>query len=218
VTTPPEGQPATQPPAPEPTPTTPPAPEQEPTEPRKEDGSVDWEAVARATRQEAASYRTRLRATEGERDAFKTKAEEYERSQLTEQERVAADLEAARGLSKAQAETITRLQLQNEVLARTSAHGIVDADAAYRLLDQSQVVYEDGRPVNVDQLLETLVTNKPWLKGSGTPSVPLPDVQPTNAPRVPPSTLTIDDIKKMTPQQINARWDEVSRVLETSGR
>jgi len=37
--------------------------------------------------------------------------------------------------------------------------------------------------------------------------------RPAGAP--PPEPLTIEQVKAMTPEQINARWAEVSKVLAT---
>jgi len=101
--------------------------------------------------------------------------------------------------------------LQIAVQGAATKLGIVDPDVALALI-QSSIEYDDaGQPKDVEKALNDLLAQKPYLKG--TPS----SGSPTNPPRGSSTTLTKEDIAKMSPEQINARWDEVSQVLE-SGR
>lgn len=122
----------------------------------------------RKLRAEAAEYRKRLRELEG-----KVKADEE--AKLTEQERLQKRLAE---LERKETEYQMALQartLEYEVKLRAAQLGIVDPDAAYRLLDLKQIEFdEDGRPANLDKVLKALITAKPYLVGGGG------QVSPTN--------------------------------------
>lgn len=65
-------------------------------------------------------------------------------------------------LSSKQKELIT----QYEVGLAAGKLGIVDPDAAYRLLDLAKLEYgEDNKPTNVEKVLGELVKSKPYLVG-----------------------------------------------------
>jgi hypothetical protein len=116
-------------------------------------------------RAEAAEYRRRLRELES-----KLKAEEE--AKLTEQERLQKRLAE---LERKEAEYQMALQariLEYETKLLASRLGVIDPDAAYRLLDLKQVEFdEDGKPINLEKVLRELIAAKPYLISSGgTPS------------------------------------------------
>ena len=123
-------------------------------------------------RKEAAEYRKRLRELE---KALKEKEE----AELSEQERLqrrVAEYEAR--LADLERERQERT-LQYEVKLRASQMGIVDPEAAWRLLDLSAIEFdEDGMPVNIEDALQELVKSKPYLRTQAAPSV-----SPTNPSR-----------------------------------
>lgn len=66
----------------------------------------------------------------------------------------------------------------------------------------------DGKPVNVDQAAAAVLKEWPELKaqpGTVTAAATNPQRQ---------SKLTMEQIKKMSPAEINARWDEVQQALQ----
>ena len=113
----------------------------------------------RELRAEAAEYRKKLRELEG-----KVKSEED--AKLTEQEKLQKKLV---DLEKRNADAQNAMQaktLRYEVMLAASKLGIVDPDAAYRLLDTSSLEFDDeGQPKNVEKALKNLLTNKPYLAG-----------------------------------------------------
>ncbi|NOZ27971.1 MAG: hypothetical protein GXP39_07965 [Chloroflexi bacterium] len=145
-------------------------PEAEGQEPEAQ--TFDAEYV-RKLRAEAAQYRKRLRELE-------RTLEEKEEAELSEQERLqrrVAEYEAR--LAELERERQERT-LQYEVKLRASQMGIVDPDAAWRLLDLASIEFdEDGTPLNVDQALQELVKAKPYLRGQPAAA----GVSPTNPPR-----------------------------------
>ena len=129
-------------------------------------------AYVQKLRREAAEYRKRLRELE---KALKEKEE----AELSEQERLqrrVAEYEAR--LAELERDRQERT-LQYEVKLRAAAMGIVDPDAAWRLLDLAAIEFdEDGTPTNIDEALEALVKAKPYLRSQAAPQV-----APTNPAR-----------------------------------
>lgn len=58
---------------------------------------------------------------------------------------------------------------QYDVAVKAAKLGIVDPDAAYKLMDQGKIEFDDaGNPTNTEVLLQDLIKNKPYLVGSGS--------------------------------------------------
>jgi len=131
-----------------------------------EEERFDIEYV-RKLRAEAADYRKRLRELEG-----KVRADEE--AKLTEQERLQKRLAE---LERKEADYQMALQartLEYEVKLHASRLGVVDPEAAYRLLDLKQIEFdEDGKPTNVEKAIKELVAKKPYLVSSAG-AVPSP--------------------------------------------
>ncbi|HMN13727.1 MAG TPA: hypothetical protein PKD55_15540 [Bellilinea sp.] len=70
------------------------------------------------------------------------------------------------------------LSTQNDVTAKAAKLGIVDPDAAFKLLDTAKLEYdESGRPSNTEALLQSLLKDKPYLAGGGTSAANFPKGQ-----------------------------------------
>jgi ethanolamine utilization microcompartment shell protein EutS len=127
------------------------------------------EAYVKKLRDEAASYRTKLRDIE-------IKSQE-ERQNLIQQLFGALGIEAdpnkefEKQLQEARAKAQEVEQRANERLIRAEVKavatelGLVDAEAALALMDRSGVkIVDDGSVEGVKEALEALVSVKPWLK------------------------------------------------------
>ena len=125
-------------------------------------------------RSEAASYRTKLSELE-------QKVKASEDAKLSETERTAKRLaELEREQANYQRERQERT-LKYETMLAANKLGIVDPDAAYRLLDLSQVEFEtDGQPKDVEKHLQALIKARPYLAGGQSVGAS----SPTNAARV----------------------------------
>lgn len=152
------------------------------------------------TRKEAAEYRRKLREFElAQADAEAAKLSEAEK--LKKQ---VADLSAK--LTAAEQERQERT-LRAAVEKAAAKLGIVDADAAYLLLDKSALaVDEAGKVSGAEQAISALVQARPWLVQAAPTSA-------ANPARGASSRLSLDDVRRMGPDEINARWDEISQVL-----
>jgi small-conductance mechanosensitive channel len=120
----------------------------------------------RKLRSEAAEYRNRLRELEG-----KVKAEEE--AKMTEQEKLQRRLAELERKEAEYQQVLQARTLEYEVKLQASKLGVVDPDAAYRLLDVKQIEFDDdGKPTNLEKVLKDLVAKKPYLVSSG--GVPSP--------------------------------------------
>ena len=90
--------------------------------------------------------------------------------------------------------------------------GLVDEDAAFRLLDLDRIEFDAaGQPANIEALMQELLERRPWL-GAGAFSN---RASPTNPSRDGQRTLTRDAIRRMSPDEINANWDAVAAALRS---
>ena len=141
------------------------------------------------------------------------------------------DAEAADALERARAaeERARLLEVRLEVERCARRAGVVDEDAAYRLMDLQELEYDAaGKPANVEELLQKLLETRPWLRtGAHTGASPdafgktdgasangsVAGASPANPPRDAVRAMTRDAIRRMTPDQINANWEAVEAAL-----
>lgn len=121
-----------------------------------EEERFDTEYV-RKLRAESAEYRKRLRELES-----KVKADEE--AKMTEQERLQKRLAELERKEIEYQQSLQARTLEYEVILRAAQLGVVDADAAYRLLDIREIEFdENGKPTNIEQGLKRLIAAKPYL-------------------------------------------------------
>lgn len=164
-------------------------------------------------RQEAAGHRTKATGLQTEVDALKAEVTKYKEFMPTQVAELETKITALTEVASKSAADAQDANLKYAVAVEAQQQGYVDPEAALALLDKGKLVWENGTPKNVAALLTELLVAKPYLKAA--PSAPLiPNAGPTNpgaAHGSPP--LTLDDIKKMKPNEINARWTEVAAVM-----
>ncbi len=159
----------------------------------------------RRLRAENAAYRKRMRELEQTIKAY----DEERLSESERQRKRISEMERDAELARQEAQEL-RLRLHVERQARRL--GIVDEEAALALLDRSALEYDDrGNPTNLEAALRNLLKAKPYLAQVGNISAG----SPMNPAR-PHTSLNIEDIKRMSPEEINRRWDEVQQVLANS--
>ena len=115
-------------------------------------------AYVASLRQEAASHRTKAAELEAQLKA-KNDAE------LSELDRAKKEALEAKAAAEAAAAEVKVVRLQNAVTSKAVTLGVVDPEAAVRLLDLNQVTYDTaGNPLNIETLLKALLEQKPYLK------------------------------------------------------
>lgn len=163
------------------------------------------EALA-ATRREAASHRTKLTALEkAQQEAEAAKLSDLEKA-TKERDTLKAELDAER---QDRRDRINRYEVQ----LAAGRLGIVDPEAAVKLLDWDSLEYsEDGSPKGVDAALRKLLAAKPYLAGQQQAGAPPANTTNPASGRG-RAQLTVADVKAMSKDQINARWSEVQAAL-----
>lgn len=152
------------------------------------------EDYVKQLRAEAAGWRTKAQGAEA-------KVTEFENAQKTETQRLKDEAAAAKA-QVAEAKATAKQALANAEIARYAAQSGIDVSLAQRLVD---VQFDaDDKPTGVEDAIKSLISNHPNLAaGYGNSAA--------NPGRT--SKLTIDEIKRMTPEQVLARQDEVNAVL-----
>lgn len=153
-------------------------------------------------RREAAEASKRSRAAE--REARKSR--ERERREQGQYDEILAekDEEVAGAAARAEAAEYQLGEFQRRIRISAAANriGFKDAEDAVRFLDEDDT--EDD--VSTERALKRLAREKPYLidtrRSSGAP---------INGERQ--GSLSYDDVKKMSQDEINARWDEVQQAL-----
>ena len=155
-------------------------------------------------RAEAAKYRV-------ESKTFKDAKAEEEKAALTEQERLTrrvAELEkaAADAEAKARAKAIEAAVAKQAVLL-----GIIDPDAAVKLLDAEDLELDDetGEPKNIEAALKALIKAKPYLASKPDPTTPggtngAAGTQAGPAPKLTADELAAAQAAGMTPERYAA--------------
>lgn len=158
--------------------------------------------LAEARREAAANRRAAADA--------KKALEELRGKSLTEEERKTQELETLREQAKTAAARERELVLGYEVALEAGRMGL-DPRLVTKLLDSSTVEWDDaGRPKELRKALEGLVAEYPVLRPAAAASGTA-----TGAPARTGSALTKDSIRRMTPEEIEARWPEVQTVLSS---
>ena len=96
------------------------------------------------------------------------------------------------------------LVVQSGVATIANRLGIIDPDAAYRLLDKSSIEYdENGQAKNIEPLLVSMLKDRPYLTGKGASAM-----NPGKTRK-----FSREEIEGMTPAEINKNWDAIQEYL-----
>lgn len=140
----------------------------------------------RRLRAEAAEYRKRMRELEQQ-------VKQHEEAKLSESERLQKRLSELEREREAWMRERQERTLKYETMLTASRLGIVDPEAAYRLLDLAKLDFDDdGAPKNLDQALKDLLKAKPYL--AGQPPLTVAPTNPVSAPRPRGGTFTTTQI------------------------
>lgn len=158
-------------------------------------------------REEAKSNRIKADNLSKEKKGLEEKVTQFEREKMTEDEKLKADL------SKYEKELVPQKDKQIrslQVQVQASKLGIVDPEAAEKLIDWDSIDATDSKAV--EDALNTLVESKPWLKK--TPEGKTPKVTTSTSTANPASSSTATktfsraDLQKMTPEEINEAYEK----------
>jgi len=100
-----------------------------------------------------------------ERKAWKKQVDDEKlKAQMTNEEKLKAEkVEAENKASEAIVKANQRL-VKSEILNKAANLGVIDTDAAYKLLDKDDIeIDDDGNITGVEEAIKTLITAKPYL-------------------------------------------------------
>lgn len=169
------------------------------------DATHDDSALDRKLTRENASLRKRLREIEAQVKA-------REEAEMTEQERSQRRMVEIEQELEANRAALRETRLRAAIAAEAPKLGIVDVDAATRLLDTSALDYEaDTGWEGVGDALRDLTHERPWLVSTTT--APAADANTANPARR-RSRLTVEQMRSMTQAEIDALpWEDVQAAL-----
>lgn len=154
----------------------------------------------KSLRSENAKHRNELKDV-------KAQLEQFKQSQMTEAEKAAARLQQ---LEAENARLITDRRdnaLRSAITTAAAKLGVRHVDAALKLIDTAALdIGEDGEVSGADAAMRDLVKLYPGLFGAPVDNPGNPDTGRRGG-------LTLDEIKRMTPEQIIERKAEVDAVL-----
>lgn len=165
------------------------------------------EAYVQSLRQEAASHRTK-------NTELSAKLKEIEDANLSATDKARRDADEAQAQAQQLQTKLQRKAIEAGVALEAATLKLADPKAAVRLMDVSRVQFDaEGEPTNLAAVLTDTIRLFPILVSNGQVSNVTTN---QNNPARPGMTLTMDQIKQMTPAEINARWSEVEPVLAAS--
>jgi LPS O-antigen subunit length determinant protein (WzzB/FepE family) len=105
-----------------------------------------------------------------ERKAWEQKIEdEKKKAAMTESERLKAEKEESEKKAQSIIERANQRLIRSEVIAQAAGLKIIDPEAAFALMDKTDVkVEDDDRVTGVKEALEDLVKSKPYLVGKAS--------------------------------------------------
>ena len=164
------------------------------------------------TDKELHALRTKAGRLERELEALRKADEDRKNADLSEVEKLKKELAEKNAAIEAASAQAKAGRLAGASLAAAARLGFADPEDAQRFLDADAIEWDDsGAPKNVQALLEAVLKAKPYLKASFTQP---PDLGQGNR-GAGTAPLTREAIARMTPAEINARWAEVSAVMQT---
>lgn len=134
------------------------------------------------------------------------KADELESAQLSEAERLTARLQEAEKRAIAASDQASAAMIASEVKVRAVEMGIIDPDAAFVLMDRTNVQYSAENGVSgVEDSLTSLLESKPWLRSTNrTPNINPEGTQSTPVVRLTPEQREAARYLKMTEEDYAA--------------
>lgn len=109
-----------------------------------------------------------LQAERQKRQTFEKEKSDAEAKRLEDEGKFKELYEKSEAEKKAAEERLTEATLRNAFLVEAPKHNIVDADAAWKLMDRSGVTLgDDGSAQGIEAALKSLVEAKPFLVQSG---------------------------------------------------
>lgn len=152
---------------------------------------------ARKLRSEAQNLRKREKDIAAQLKSYQDAEQAAKDAQLNETERLKKQHADLQSKYETEVRQMQERVVRYEVEAQAHRLGIIDPEAAAKLLDWAELEYEDdGTPKNAEELLKKLVKNKPYLKA---PEPATPQAQPETTPAQTANTQRPPAVPAMNP-------------------
>jgi len=155
---------------------------------------------------------TDLKTLRKELKETRKQVQEFEREKMTEREKLELQAREAAEERDRLLQELRAVKVQG-VIGREAEKRNVPINLAVKLIGDIEFD-EDGEPVGVDQALDSLVREYPQIVRQQQAASPTHVQKATG--RTAPRKLTMEDLQRMTPDEVNQRWDEVQQVLTQS--
>lgn len=152
----------------------------------------------------------RAEAAKNRKEAQEAKAKiaAFEQQQMSEAEKLQAAAKSAQEQAQAAQAELRKARADAAIAMAAATHGVSPKLAAKLVAVEFDA---DGQPINVDQALGAVLNEYPQLKPVAATVTP----GATNPQRT--AKLTLEQVKKMSPEEINSRWDEVKAAMAAGG-
>lgn len=164
------------------------------------DAGGDDQAGSKGQPDQVQALMRKLRKAEKERDALKQADEQRAQSQLSELDQLKQQLQKRDADYNGLTEKLRMREIEHRFEQAAAKAGVIDADAARRLADFSEVdIDENGKVTGIDAVIADLKKTRKYLFGDTSTPVGNPGGNP---PAGPPSTrVTEDMLRKMTSEE-----------------
>ncbi len=162
--------------------------------------TVEEHPDLKRARAEAAKYRTELRK-------YEKADEERKKAEMTEADKLKADRDTFDKERAAFAQSQRDFTARSQVIDEARKAGFkISPERVFALVQGGIEFDDDGKPINVGDVVGQLAKDEPGLVGAANGS-------PTNPDRQRGAGLTAADLKKMTPTQVAALDPKVLEAL-----
>lgn len=140
-----------------------------------------------------------------ENERLTRELEKHNQAKMSESERLTAQIEQTRKEAETAQSLLRQARAEVEIAKHAVQHN-VDVSLLTKLVD---IQFDDNdMPTGVGDAVTKVLADYPQLKpqpASGNPANPGRK-----------TGLTLDEVKKMSPDEINRRWDEIKPLMEAS--
>jgi len=183
-----------------------------------EDLSKELESLRTALKKANAESAKHRHASK-ELEDLKARSEAEKLSEKERLEKQLADLQSQHANATRQSQE--RI-INYEVRLQAAQMGIVDPDAAAKLLDWSEIEYDDesGAPTNVQDLLNALTKSKPYLLKTPTsrPATSGGATNPSRSTTTASKEISWEMIAQLTPAEYAARSKDIQAWMAKNSR
>ncbi len=131
---------------------------------------AQWEQVFQHSRFK--ELNEKAKNAEAELEKVKKAEEKAKQDKLKEEGKLQELLEAKEKELEDLENSFKQQKIENQIVSVASRLNVVDTDAVARLLDSSKIETDDkGNPTNVEDVVKTLLSEKPYLAKEGTTNV-----------------------------------------------